>query len=233
MPHKIEKMVIFIDDRPIRIVKKEMLGEMPSKEDFDLVLDARLSPLKVENFSGHTCIINASAEQVEKILMNLHAKSGIHFHALYLIVEDRKLFKQKIVKLYQLVEAAGGVVVNQNQDVLWMYRLGKWDLPKGKLEKNEKFETAAVREVEEECNVKAELGQKICTTYHTYTHKNKLVLKKTRWYTMKTNFTGTLIPQTEEGIEKVEWMNEKKQIQALTNTYSSIRYVIEKFRKLV
>jgi hypothetical protein len=52
-------MVIFIDDRPIRIVKKKMLGEMPSKEDFDLVLDARLSPLKVENFSGHTCIINA------------------------------------------------------------------------------------------------------------------------------------------------------------------------------
>ena len=233
MPHKIEKMVIFIDDRPIRIVKKKTLGEMPSREDFDLVLDARLSPLKVENFSGHTCIINASTEQVEKILMNLHAKSGIHFHALYLIVEDRKLFKQKIVKLYQLVEAAGGVVVNQNQDVLWMYRLGKWDLPKGKLEKNEKFETAAVREVEEECNVKAELGQKICTTYHTYTHKNKLVLKKTRWYAMKTNFTGTLIPQTEEGIEKVEWMNEKKQIQALTNTYSSIRYVIEKFSKLV
>jgi 8-oxo-dGTP pyrophosphatase MutT (NUDIX family) len=233
LPHKIEKMVIFIDDRPIRIVKKKELGEMPSKEDFDLVLDARLSPLKVENFSGHTCIINASTDQVEKILMNLHAKSGIHFHALYLIVEDRKLFKQKIVKLYQLVEAAGGVVVNQDQHVLWMYRLGKWDLPKGKLEKNEKFETAAVREVEEECNVKAVLGKKICTTYHTYTHKNKLVLKKTRWYAMKTTFTGKLIPQTEEGIEKVEWLNEKKQIQALTNTYSSIRYIIEKFKKLV
>ena len=233
MPHKIEKMVIFIDDRPIRIVKKKELGEMPSKEDFDLVLDARLSPLKVENFNGHTCIINASTEQVEKILMNLHAKSGIHFHALYLIVDDRKLYKQKIIKMYQLVEAAGGVVVNQDKDVLWMYRLGKWDLPKGKLEKNEKFETAAVREVEEECNVKAELGDKVCTTYHTYTHKNKLVLKKTRWYAMKTNFTGKLIPQTEEGIEKVEWLNEKKQLQALTNTYSSIRYVIEKFKKLV
>ena len=206
---------------------------MPSKEDFDLVLDARLSPLKVENFSGHTCIINASVEQVEKILMNLHAKSDIHFLALYLIVDDRKLFKQKIVKMYQLVEAAGGVVVNQAKDVLWMYRLGKWDLPKGKLEKNEKFETAAVREVEEECNVKAILGEKICTTYHTYTHKNKLVLKKTRWYAMKTNFTATLIPQTEEGIEKVEWLSEKKQTQALTNSYSSIRYVIEKFKKLI
>ena len=228
MPHKIEKMVIFIDDRPIRIVKKKELGAIPSKEDFDLVLDARLSPLKVENFNGHTCIINASIEQVEKMLMNLHAKSGVHFHALYIIVEDRKTYKSRIIKMYQLVEAAGGVVVNQQKEVLWMFRLGKWDLPKGKLEKSEKFETAAVREVEEECNVKAELGNKICTTYHTYTHKNKLVLKKTRWYAMKTNFTGKLIPQTEEGIEKVEWMNEKKQIQALTNTYSSIRYVIEK-----
>ena len=232
MRQKIEQMVIFIDDRPIRIVKKKELGEMPSKEDFDLVLDARLTPLKVESFTGHTCIINASIEQVEKMLMNLHAKSGIHFHALYLIVEDRKIYKQRIVKIYQLVEAAGGVVVNQQKEVLWMYRLGKWDLPKGKLEKNEKFETAAVREVEEECNVKAELGEKICTTYHTYTHKNRLVLKKTRWYAMRTNFTGKLIPQTEEGIEKVEWMTEKKQLQALTNTYSSIRYVIEKSKSI-
>ena len=230
MRQKNEQMVIFIDDRPIRIVKKKELGEIPSKEDFDLVLDARLSPLKVENFTGHTCIINASIDQVEKMLMNLHAKSGIHFHGLYIVVEDRKTYKQRIIKMYQLVEAAGGVVVNQKQDILWMFRLGKWDLPKGKLEKNEKFETAAVREVEEECNVKADLGNKICTSYHTYTHKNKLVLKKTRWYAMKTNFTGTLIPQTEEGIEKVEWMNEKQQIQALTNTYSSIRYVIEKFK---
>jgi predicted NUDIX family NTP pyrophosphohydrolase len=188
------------------------------------VLDARLSPLKVENFIGHTCILNASTEQVEKILLNLHAKSGIQFHSLYIVVEDRKPFKQKIVKMYQLIEAAGGVVVNNQQQVLWMFRLGKWDLPKGKLEKNEKFETAAVREVEEECNVKA--------VYHTYTHKNKLVLKKTRWYAMKSDFTGTLIPQTEEGIEKVEWMNEKQQIQALTNTYSSIRYVIEKFKSI-
>ena len=232
MRQKNEQMVIFIDDRPIRIVKKKELGEIPSKEDFDLVLDARLSPLKVENFTGHTCIINASIDQVEKMLMNLHAKSGIHFHGLYIVVEDRKTYKQRIIKMYQLVEAAGGVVVNQKQDILWMFRLGKWDLPKGKLEKNEKFETAAVREVEEECNVKADLGNKICTSYHTYTHKNKLVLKKTRWYAMKTNFTGTLSPQTEEGIEKVEWMNEKQQIQALTNTYSSIRYVIEKFKSI-
>lgn len=226
-------MVIFIDDRPIRLVKKNDIGGIPSKEDFDLVLDARLSPLKVENFSGHTCIINASIEQVEKILMNLHAKSGINFQSLYLIVEDRKSYKQKIVKMYHLVEAAGGVVVNQQQEVLWMFRLGKWDLPKGKLEKNETFESAAVREVEEECNVKGILGDKVCTTFHTYTHKNKLVLKKTRWYKMQTNFTGDLIPQTEEGIEKVEWLNDKKQNQALLNTYSSIRYVIEKFQSSV
>ena len=64
-------MVIFIDDRPIRIVKKKELGEIPSKVDFDLVIDARLSPLKVENFSGHTCIINASIDQVEKIKVQM------------------------------------------------------------------------------------------------------------------------------------------------------------------
>ena len=134
--------------------------------------------------------------------------------------------------IFIFVEAGGGAVFNENNEVLCIYRRGVWDLPKGKLEKNEKFETAAVREVEEECNVKAVLGTKICTTYHTYTHKNKLVLKKTRWYAMKSDFTGTLIPQTEEGIEKVEWMNEKQQIQAMTNTYSSIRYVIDKFKSI-
>ena len=117
----------------------------------------------------------------------------------------------------------------------WVFPGGAIDEPEMEAADSEEkaARLATVREVEEECNVKAILGDKICTTYHTYTHKNKLVLKKTRWYAMNTNFTGKLIPQTEEGIEKVEWLNEKKQIQALTNTYSSIRYVIEKFKKLV
>jgi len=220
-------MIIFIDDRPIRITSLSKKNDLPLKEDYDLILDARLKPIKIKEFKGHTCLLNVSLDQMGKIIEDLH-QFKLDFHSLYILVDNKKAFKQKIISLYSLIEASGGVVRNEENKMLWIYRLGKWDLPKGKLEKNESFKVAAIREVEEECNVKAELGNKICTTYHTYTHKNKLVLKKTRWYAMKTNFTGKLIPQIEEGIEKVEWLNEKKQIQALTNTYSSIRYVIEK-----
>ncbi|MFM1835747.1 MAG: hypothetical protein RJA04_434, partial [Bacteroidota bacterium] len=104
-------------------------------------------------------------------------------------------------------------------------------LPKGKLEKNEKFKKAAVREVEEECNVKATLVDKICTTYHTYSHKNQRILKKTKWYSMRSNHTAKLIPQVEENIEKVEWLSPLAMNKAVSDTYSSIRYVMIKFQE--
>ena len=168
-----------------------------------------------------------------KIIEELHKKNETDFHSLYIIVDNKKAFKQKIISLYPLVEAAGGLVQNSEGQFLWIYRLGKWDLPKGKLEKNESFKFAAVREVEEECNVKAELQSKLCTTYHTYTHKNQRVLKRTKWYMMHTSQKGKLIAQTEENIEKVEWLTKTQMSKnAITDTYSSIRYVIQRFSML-
>lgn len=223
-------MVIFIDDRPIRILKKSKAKSLQHDEDFDLIVDTRLQTIKVEKFTGHTCLINVSTAQIEKIIRNLHEKSDLTFHSLYIIAEDKKGAKEKIKSIYSLVEAAGGVVLNENKELLWIYRLGKWDLPKGKLEKGEKFRVAAIREVEEECNVKATLSDKICTTYHTYTHKNQLVLKKTKWYLMKEIGESNLSAQTEENIEKVEWQTAQQMNKSLTNTYSSIRYVIQNYK---
>ncbi|MEY2792924.1 MAG: hypothetical protein RJA76_916 [Bacteroidota bacterium] len=223
-------MVIFIDDRPIRILKKSKAKSLQHDEDFDLIVDTRLQSIKVEKFIGHTCLINVSTSQIEKILRNLHEKSDLTFHSLYIIVDDKKAAKEKVKSIYSVVEAAGGIVLNQNKDVLMIFRLGKWDLPKGKLEKGEKFSIAAIREVEEECNVKARLDQKICTTYHTYTHKNQLVLKKTKWYLMQEINESMLKAQSEENIEKVEWQNYQQLNKSLTNTYSSIRYVIQNFK---
>jgi len=40
---------------------------------------------------------------------------------------------------YQLIEAAGGVVLNSKREVLWILRNGIWDLPKGKVESGEKM----------------------------------------------------------------------------------------------
>jgi 8-oxo-(d)GTP phosphatase len=223
-------MVIFIDDRPIRILKKSKAKSLQQDEDFDLIVDTRLQSIKVEKFTGHTCLLNVSTAQIEKILRNLHEKSDLTFHSLYIIADDKKAAKEKIKSIYALVEAAGGVVLNKNKDVLMIFRLGKWDLPKGKLEKGEKFTTAAVREVEEECNVQSTLSEKICTTYHTYTHKNQLVLKKTKWFLMQEKGENTLTAQKEEGIEKVEWQSVQQLNKSLTNTYSSIRYVIQNYK---
>lgn len=225
-------MVLFIDDRPIRIISVSKKKPLVHDEDFDLIVDARLETLKLENFKGHTCLINLSLDQLEKLFNHLHSKKSLNFNSLYILVKDIKEFKNKICSLYTVIEAAGGVVLNNDNKLLWIYRLGKWDLPKGKLEKFEKFKKAAVREVEEECNVRAELKHKLCTTYHTYSQKDQRILKKTKWYLMSTNSTERLIPQKEESIEKVEWLSKKEMNKCLTNTYSSIRHVIQNFELL-
>jgi len=108
---------------------------------------------------------------------------------------------------YLLIEAAGGLVINNKQEILVIYRLGKWDLPKGKIETDEKIDEAAIREVEEECGIDGlEIIKELSPTFHTYELKGKPVLKKTYWFLMKTDFSGELIPQTEENITDVKWM---------------------------
>lgn len=224
-------MVIFIDDRPIKLINHKKKNSYPPMEDFDVIIDGRLKPIKIADFKGHTCLLNVSVDQMEKIIEELHGKKPFDFHSLYVLTNIKEALKEKICSLYTVIEAAGGVVQNESNEVLWIYRLGKWDLPKGKLEKNEKFKKAAVREVEEECNVKATLVDKVCTTYHTYSHKNQRILKKTKWYAMRSKHTAKLIPQTEENIEKVEWLSSTAMNKAISDTYSSIRYVMIKFQE--
>jgi ADP-ribose pyrophosphatase YjhB (NUDIX family) len=224
-------MVIFIDDRPIKLINRKNKHSYPPMEDFDVIIDARLKPVKIADFKGHTCLLNVSVDEMGKIIEDLHGKKPFDFHSLYILTNIKQGLKEKICSLYTVIEAAGGVVQNESDEVLWIYRLGKWDLPKGKLEKNENFKSAAVREVAEECNVKAILNEKICTTYHTYTHKNQRILKKTKWYAMRSKNTSNLIPQIEESIEKVEWLSLSAMNKAISDTYSSIRFVMIKFQE--
>ena len=110
-----------------------------------------------------------------------------------------------------------------------IYRLKKWDLPKGKLEKGEEPQLGAIREVEEECNIKVKLKDPICTTYHTYTMKNKDILKKTSWYSMDCVDDSKRRPQKEEDIEELKWMNPKAAHHALQNSYQSIAHVFNQY----
>ena len=136
------------------------------------------------------------------------------------------------LKNMHVVSAAGGLVLNDKKEVLFIYRNGVWDLPKGKIEKGETIENAAIREVEEECGIfNLKLGKKLVTTYHIY-YQNGIKLKETHWFLMTSNYTKKLIPQLEEGITEVIFKNKADIQSALQNTYANIKLVYDTYKEL-
>lgn len=130
--------------------------------------------------------------------------------------------------LYTEMKAAGGVVINENHQLLMIFRNGKWDLPKGKIEKGEEPDTAAIREVYEECGIgMLKLSKQIETTFHTYPFKESKVLKKTYWFLMTTTDRNTPVPQFEENILDVQWKNKSEVKKALQNSYASIAMLLQ------
>ncbi len=128
---------------------------------------------------------------------------------------------------FKIVKAAGGKVYNLNNEILFIYRNDKWDLPKGKIEKNETPEQAAIREVEEETGVKGlKIVKPLETTFHIYKFKQKQILKISYWYKMETSFKGILNPQQEEGISKVEWLSQQEIKKVIKNTYANIKLLM-------
>lgn len=112
-----------------------------------------------------------------------------------------------------------------------MYRKKKWDLPKGKIEKEEGVKAGAIREIEEETGVKIKsIIKKLGKTYHTYKLKDKWVLKETHWFLAEGDDESELVPQTEEGIEKVGWFDNKGVKSNLKNSYVSIKDVFDFYK---
>lgn len=137
-----------------------------------------------------------------------------------------KLLKKFLKKLPNVI-AGGGKVYNANGEVLFIYRNDKWDLPKGKVEGKENIEATAIREVEEETGVAGlKIIKPIETTYHIFKRNGRYKIKVTYWFEMKTDFSGELFPQEDEGITKVEWLDDLKIKKALTNSYANIRNLV-------
>lgn len=163
------------------------------------------------------------------------------FNKVNLLVIVEKLFNNKINGIYlvsnnleddwrqfksllKVEKAAGGKVLNINNETLFIYRFNTWDLPKGKLELGETIKECAIREVEEECGIsELSIKEKLPTTYHIFKREEEFILKITYWYLMNTLYTGKLKPQLEEGIEKAEFKNSIDTKIALENTYQNIK----------
>ncbi len=133
---------------------------------------------------------------------------------------------------FKIIQAAGGAIFNPSGDLLLMKRKGLWDLPKGKLDKGESIIHAAVREVEEECNVFGiDIQKKIGLTYHIYFDK-KWLLKETHWYHMISEKWQNAKPQIEEDIEEIKWVNPDELDLSALDTYLNIKNVLNRLLPL-
>jgi 8-oxo-dGTP pyrophosphatase MutT (NUDIX family) len=217
-------MILFINDIPVKILEADMV---PDAGDYNYILDAASEPITQAKLINHVWIKNVSEEEFDKLLGFLN--SNVPTNILSVILSTTGLAVKKYLRArFKIVKAAGGLI-RKKEKFLMIYRMKKWDLPKGKREKNEKSRETAVREVEEECNINVKIGRKICTTWHTYTMNRSAMLKKTRWYLMDSVDDTKMKPAVEEDIEELRWMNRKEVYHALEHSYRSISYVFEKY----
>ncbi|WP_235295867.1 NUDIX hydrolase [Portibacter marinus] len=144
----------------------------------------------------------------KKALLNYidNLEKSNNYKAIVVHYEDVEKLFNDFMSLFKIVKAAGGLVTNKKEQILFIYRRGFWDLPKGKLDNGEDYKMAAVREVKEECGLKnLTRGAKLTTTYHVFKNLSKQrILKKTKWYHMTSSDTK-LVAQKEEDIEIAKW----------------------------
>ena len=183
------------------------------------------------NFNGHNTLFAEfdNAKILQELIQTMLSLNTIE--TLYIYGEKPDEIWETYKSLYTIIEAAGGLTLNKASHALLIFRNGKWDLPKGKLEKKETIEQAAIREVIEECGVKdLVIESKLCNTYHVYQLGDKQILKFSYWYLMRCQDNEPeLVPQILEGITDAKWMTANEALQILDNAYPSVRDVLTRF----
>ena len=168
---------VFVNDKPLFLTNK-----VEKETDFRMFL--------LESVDIEQLIVNMFNNKVKKAFL---------YHP------DEKETLKKLKEKIPVAKAGGGLVYNRNGEVLFIFRNGKWDLPKGGIEKGEEIEDTAIREVEEETGVSGlKITQKLQKTYHIFKRNGNYKLKITHWFEMRTNYDGELTGQLEEGIEKAD-----------------------------
>lgn len=191
---------VFVNDKPLFLT-----NEIVKETDFQLFL-----------------LESADIKQViVKIFQNKIQKA-------YLYHPDEKEIMKTLKTKIPVQKAGGGLVYNAKNEVLFIFRNGKWDLPKGGIEKGEDIEDTAMREVEEETGVgKLVVTNKLQKTYHIFKRNGRFKLKITHWFEMRSTFSGIPEGQAEEGIEKVAWLNPDEIKEALKNSYENIKLLFQ------
>lgn len=196
---------VFVNDKPLFLT-----NEVQKETDFQLFL--------LESVDIKKLIVKIFQNKIEKAFL---------YHP------DEKLIMKTLKAKIPVVKAGGGLVYNAKGEVLFIFRNGKWDLPKGGTEKNETMEETAMREVEEETGVAGlSIVKKLPKTYHVFKRNGRYKLKQTYWFEMKSDFDGTPQGQIEEGIEKVAWINPNDISSILENSYENIKLLFE-FEKVI
>jgi 8-oxo-dGTP pyrophosphatase MutT (NUDIX family) len=220
-------MKVFINDRLISILKPE---DLDPQHVFDMVID-HVESLEDAKLVGRVLILDDTPTHLNSLLERMQNKNLRKLVEVYYVTKNYKEVKAHIKTLFKIVKAAGGLVIKDDK-VLMMNRLSKWDLPKGKLEKDEESLVGAIREVEEECNISVQVIEKLCHTRHTYVLEGSNTLKKTTWYLMECMDDSAMRPQIEEDITELRWMNSEEYNIALQNSYATIQHVFKRFREL-
>ncbi len=157
-----------------------------------------------------------------KLLQNLK-----NTKCLTLLSHDPQADFERMAAGLRRIEAGGGVVTNRSGQLLMIFRNGRWDLPKGKLEPGERIEACAVREVEEECGIAPlERDELLTHTFHIYNLHDEWVLKRTTWYRMHYWGSEVPTPQTVEGITEAVWVDTETITDKMAGSYGTIRDVM-------
>jgi 8-oxo-dGTP pyrophosphatase MutT (NUDIX family) len=169
----------------------------------------------IDELNNHT--IKAMIHEMQ--LPKVHA--GIFFHT------NLDELKKAFFKKFTVIQAGGGLVLNEKKEILMIFRKGKWDLPKGKLDEGEDLATCAIREVEEETGLqRIKIGKLLHVTYHTYHEGSKFILKETHWYLMQVKGPQHLVPQVIEDIHEIKWVSNQAIPTYLPESYPAISDVI-------